>query len=437
MFKLTTFPSTHLATTFCYSSHHVSKKGYSHDLDYLPAVDWADMNKLASIHVSLMIVPSMDASLKQWVNTFKRVGSIEAKASVSVYALEIAKYLESKEGEDLYREAFDLELSNKSLNQRAEAVGKNTRKVLKLKEAQKLNQEEHQSIASSSSTSRHLKAKIVIKRPLEFEEVPVQKARRTLRSKSTLDSAATLFSEHSFTSDDSDETYQQVEEREVQEDKIRTKTFYYMSMHEIDHSDGIKESSIKFFFDGMTFEERADLSSIEIITADKSQLLPVSFSRQFQAIVDQYRRSISFHTEVKLNDVDSMNDKEKGLSCALYLQSKQLQKQIESLPCALSMKFKSTEGNAELNFAMKHVFLLFDTLFTASDLSIDWDTTSNIYSSYPHDATQACRHDMIITSSEVLEIGTGEIKPLDTVDAFVELCYKINFKNKSINDKKQ
>lgn len=74
------------------------------------------------------------------------------------------------------------------------------------------------------------------------------------------------------------------------------------------------------------------------------------------------------------------------------------------------MKFKNTDGNAELNFAMKHVFLLFDTLFTASDLYFDRDTTPNIYSAYPHDATQACRHDMILTSSEGLEIGTGEVK---------------------------
>ncbi|KAL9546909.1 hypothetical protein MBANPS3_006433 [Mucor bainieri] len=106
-------------------------------------MDWANVNKLAKIHVHL----SAEASLKRWVKIFKHVSKAEPCGAVAIYAFEVATFLETFEAEALYKEAYELECSNKTLKRRTDAVYANTRKVMKLKAAQELNQEEKESIA--------------------------------------------------------------------------------------------------------------------------------------------------------------------------------------------------------------------------------------------------------------------------------------------------
>lgn len=93
MSMLPSFPSLHLATAFCFTPKQASKKGQSHDLNNLAASsDWADMNKLASIHASQKVVLSTDASLKKWVRTFKNVGKTEKSGAAAIYALQVATW---------------------------------------------------------------------------------------------------------------------------------------------------------------------------------------------------------------------------------------------------------------------------------------------------------------------------------------------------------
>lgn len=65
MSMLPSFPSSHLATAFCFTPKQAYKKGQSHDLHNLADSDWADMNRLASIHASQKVALSTDASLKK------------------------------------------------------------------------------------------------------------------------------------------------------------------------------------------------------------------------------------------------------------------------------------------------------------------------------------------------------------------------------------
>ncbi|KAL9546688.1 hypothetical protein PS6_007528 [Mucor atramentarius] len=56
-----------------------------------------------------------------------------------------------------------------------------------------------------------------------------------------------MFNENSFTSTETDDSYQQYEDKSIPEDKLRIRTFYYLSLHEISPSTSKQDLNIGFF----------------------------------------------------------------------------------------------------------------------------------------------------------------------------------------------
>jgi hypothetical protein len=156
---------------------------------------------------------------------------------------------------------------------------------------------------------------------------------------------------------------------------------------------------------------------INIITPQRMNLI-AAFSSEFLQTLNSYRKSITYETDMQLENINSMNEREKSISCALYLLSMQIKKSNQVLP---SIKFNSSEHNREFDYTLKHIFLLINTLFMTSKVHLDWDTTSNIYIECPDDSIQHCRHDLILSTLDGLEIGTGEIKPPNTSSELVDV----------------
>lgn len=100
----------------------------------------------------------------QWVQTFEKVVKTETATSIAMFAYKVTGYLKPGKGCELYNEAYELKIDNKSLKRRIEAVNANTCKMMKLNETKKPNEEVHQkhtlvvSTSSYASSSAHVGA---------------------------------------------------------------------------------------------------------------------------------------------------------------------------------------------------------------------------------------------------------------------------------------
>lgn len=202
----------------------------------------------------------------------------------------------------------------------------------------------------------------------------------------------------------------------IQADKIPTVKQFYLSKQEI----GCHARPTKFKMDNdITFEERISISSIQLKHDDftGSILPPLSnFSPQFQTMIKEFSLSIAFNKPIDLSSFNDLSLKEQDLACMLSFTAKQIKKKAKLLTCSLSKKFK----NNEFNFTIKYVSLLFESVVCSSSLSLDWDVTANCYINCDIEV-HFNRHDMIITTEDGTEIGTGEIKPFNTTDQLVEV----------------
>ncbi|KAL9536643.1 hypothetical protein MBANPS3_012489 [Mucor bainieri] len=223
----------------------------------------------------------------------------------------------------------------------------------------------------------------------------------------------------SFTSSNgTDESFKDTDQANTQEEKLRKKHYYYISSHEI--IEPLKTLQLYYFYEDTTFEERVLLSHINIIQPEES-IPAAAFSPVFNKVIESYRRSIAYKMDMSCTNFDEMNKVEKSLAFALHLQSMQIQKTNQLLSCALLSKFTNPRYNREFDFTMKHIFLLINSVFLSSALHLDWDSTSNIYRYNPEKSMQCCRHDMIFTNNEGLEIGTGEVKPPNTAIELIDI----------------
>lgn len=117
------------------------------------AVEWSNMNSLEKLHTDYKQQLKQKASRHKWIQTFPKVASVEAISDLSFFANEIVTYLQSDEGSKLYKEAFNLHIDGNLLKRRIEAVSGNTRKLIKLAETERLNEDLRQGLAQVTSYS--------------------------------------------------------------------------------------------------------------------------------------------------------------------------------------------------------------------------------------------------------------------------------------------
>ncbi|KAI9361487.1 hypothetical protein BD770DRAFT_24000 [Pilaira anomala] len=224
--------------------------------------------------------------------------------------------------------------------------------------------------------------------------------------------------ETSLTPSSTDDSYTLTEQNLIPADKTPTIKYYYLSLQEIGRDIRLTKHEMH---DDITFEERISLSGIKIPIHKSSIFMSDQvndFSPSLQKIIKEFNRSIAFD---KTMDISSacLESKEQDIACMLWSTSNMIKKKAKELPCALSKKF-NYERNNELNFIIKQVSSLIECIVCGSSLNLDWDITSNCYINCD---MNVCfnRHDIIISTEDGTEIGTGEVKPYNTCDKLIEI----------------
>ncbi|CEJ00001.1 hypothetical protein RMCBS344292_14071 [Rhizopus microsporus] len=202
-------------------------------------------------------------------------------------------------------------------------------------------------------------------------------------------------------------------EPKIEKKAANKKRKYILDISEIQSQTNLKPKKLDV---KLTVEDRLSLSSIMMVK-DVSPLTKYKLSENTSKMIEEWQSAIK---KKKETFIPSAMPTSNGEFCIyIMLSSIFINTKRESIRKSNNVKFKYTQS--EIDYIIKHVSGIVQNIFSMDHiLSTDWDTTSLAVKEVCQRYT-AFRPDCLIITYNGVEVGTIEIKPLDTCKELVDI----------------